>query len=457
MKLCHVVAALLFLISAQPVRMETVAYPESLHRRAWLPFPQERLMQRMLLEATVKHSLPVTHACSSLEGPMCLYGSSIQPAVARDILAETALEAVSKAAQRKVKVVMLRPDGSTDMKVAIKKYLTTEQTSKMKPAEPSSSNPGQDSTAGAEGEVIYEGTSEGLADLEGLAQRMLRASGLPQSAAASLQTQLARAITNVEFDKDEPVQQPKEAEPAGRNDQGKTSGATDQSAVDSGEHARLDSDDGGAVSDNAAATHSSSTSPEAIAAMTHEELSALFNNVLGAVKVLQQRQPFTGTPQATPDGQYTTQQAREDPSQQQQQQQEDYHAQQTQRSSQQHAWRDSPKPDVTGAERITKQPRQSMLSRARTEQDTEAEEVDMDLARSGTSEQAGMKTATDGSSSSDQPLRLPDDRSWLSGLNDAEYDAYWDNYYSEQERSAEVQDGNNPPPGLASNNVLEQH
>lgn len=416
-------------------------------------------MQRMLLEATVKHSSPVTHACSSLEGPMCLYGPSIQPAVARDILAETALEAVSKAAQRKVKVVMLRPDGSSDMKVAIKKYLSKlqEQTSKMKPAESSSSTPGQDSTAGAEGEVIYEGTSEGLADLEGLAQRMLRASGLPQSAAASLQTQLARAITNVEFDKDEPVQQLKEVEPADRNDQDETSGATDQSAVDSGVHARLDSHDGSAVSDNAAATLSSGTSPEAIAAMTHEELSALFNNVLGAGKVLQQRQPFAGTTQAAPDGQYTTQQAREDPSQLQQQQKKDYDAQQTQRSSQQHAWRDSLKPDATGAETITKQPRQSMLSRARTEHDTEAEEVDMDFARSGTNEQAGMQTAAEGSSSSDHPLRLSDDRSWLSGLNDAEYDAYWDNYYNEQERSAEVQDGNNAPPGLTSNNVLEHH
>mmetsp|Transcript_2095 Transcript_2095/g.6207 ORF Transcript_2095/g.6207 Transcript_2095/m.6207 type:complete len:265 (-) Transcript_2095:10071-10865(-) len=35
--------------------------------------------------------------------------------------------------------------------------------------------------------------------------------------------------------------------------------------------------------------------------------------------------------------------------------------------------------------------------------------------------------------------RLPNDRAWLDGLSDAEYDHYWDNYYDELDREAESQ------------------
>lgn len=76
----------LFLSSAQPVLQISAELPESIHRQAWLTFTRERFMQRMLLEATLKHRSPITHACSSLEGSACLYGSRAQLAASRDIL-----------------------------------------------------------------------------------------------------------------------------------------------------------------------------------------------------------------------------------------------------------------------------------------------------------------------------------------------------------------------------------
>ncbi len=74
---CMLACAAVVVLAAQPRLLSAVEVPieapESIHRRACVPFPKERLMQRMLAEATMGHRMPLSAGCSSLEGASCLY------------------------------------------------------------------------------------------------------------------------------------------------------------------------------------------------------------------------------------------------------------------------------------------------------------------------------------------------------------------------------------------------
>lgn len=443
-----VIFGFMFFLSVQPSLLSSVQHPESIHRRSWVLFPQERLMQRMLLEATLKHSSPITHACSSLEGSSCLYGSRTKPAVARDLLAEEAEESQARAARREVKLIMLRPDAGTDLKSAIKKYMNQLQEQRDKV------NSEELGTLKSEGDnsfdVIYEGTSEGLAD-EGLVQRMVQAGGLPQSAAAALQSQLdAIKDLDLEGQQDELTQ----AAIAG-SDSGSQSTAITASA-----DSQTDRSDGGGTptqSHTIVDDSPSDLAPEAIEGMSREQLASSYKDLLEAMRVLRHSEPPKEPLPVVGNGVYRLrdnqhQQARDDRHLQLQQQQQ----QPTVENQVGHGQRQRLEPSLPkqnsqssfSADRShsgeASRPKDKMPSRDKIYIDDAGREFLLDTSQQGDGQQewydsqtGNTYTAEDIKGSPGRLTRqLANDRAWLDGLNDAEYDTYWDSYNDEVDREA---------------------
>lgn len=115
-----------------------------------------------------------------------------------------------------------------------------------------------------------------------------------QSAAAALETQLARAITNVEFDKEKL----KDALPAGDSDRSTSDSADAQSTVD------------GADNTDVSKRHTvrrdplSSLTPEKIEEMSREQLASSYKSLLEAVRISQQGQPPSDPPPLTGNDDY---------------------------------------------------------------------------------------------------------------------------------------------------------
>lgn len=107
-----------------------------------------------------------------------------------------------------------------------------------------------------------------------------------QSAAAALETQLARAITNVEFDKEKL----KDAPPADDIARSASNRPDEQSSVDS--DGSLDSSGAHSVRSN----HPSSLTPEEIEGMSREQLASSYKSLVEAVRISQQGQPPSDPP-----------------------------------------------------------------------------------------------------------------------------------------------------------------
>mmetsp|Transcript_2096 Transcript_2096/g.6233 ORF Transcript_2096/g.6233 Transcript_2096/m.6233 type:complete len:268 (+) Transcript_2096:167-970(+) len=187
------------MLATQPRLLSAWEAPESMHRRACVPFPRERLMQRMWAEASMGHRLPLRADCSSLEGASCVYEVRPRPNEA------SAMDAVSNgetgAASKKIKVILF---GQKDAKTVqdIVKALAEK-------------GAGESMAAGLErdevlerearklldqrGGVVFETDSQGGADVEAIAEHMAKSFNLPQGTVASLEKQLAQALTDAEF------------------------------------------------------------------------------------------------------------------------------------------------------------------------------------------------------------------------------------------------------------------
>lgn len=444
---------LFFLSYARPTLQISAELPESIHRQSWLTFARERFMQRMLLEATLKHRSPITHACSSLEGSSSLYGSRVQPAAARELLGDDIGEAVTEAAQRRVKLIMLQPDGGTDIKLAIKEYLSKMQ-ERGSEADSGVDTSGGDDALEPGGQVIYEGTSEGLADLEGLAQQMLRASGLPQSAAGALETQLARAITNVEFDKEEL----KDALPAGNSDRSASNRAAAQSTVD-----RAGSTDpSGAHTVRRDAP--SSLTPEQIEGMSREQLASSYKSLVEAMRISQEGQPPSDPP---PIAGHSERRVR-DVHQRQQEPPYVPYVEKTAPKQREPLHPSAPKQRSRGSSGSDKSshkeeaaPEDNATVPNRIYVDSEGRQFLLDGVQPNSgdqvwydSETGNTYTADDGQGTSGQlTRRLGENRVWLDGLNDAEYDAYWDSYHDDLDKEAQTDLDSEHPSGHKPVNV----